>query len=187
LFIWRWSPNGQYSACSAYEALFMGQSAAWGAKEIWKVCAPNKCKMFLWQVMHERVWASECLQSHGLDSHGPCALCSQEVESLNHLFVGCSFSREIWFKCLHRLGLRQFTLTTTDTLLDWWLRSRKRIAKLRRKAFDSFVFLVSWKLWLERNARVFRNSVASVSKTIFEQCNLWCRAGLVVRLQLLGL
>jgi hypothetical protein len=33
----------------------MGQSAAWGAKEIWKVCAPNKCKMFLWQVMHERV------------------------------------------------------------------------------------------------------------------------------------
>jgi hypothetical protein len=137
--------------------------------------------MFLWQVMHERVWTSERLQSRGLDSHGPCALCSQEVESLNHLFVGCSFSREIWFKCLHRLGLQQFMPAATDTLLKWWFRSRKRIAKPRRKASDSFVFLVSWQLWLECNARVFRNSVASTSnlaQTIFEQCNLWCRASL---------
>jgi hypothetical protein len=167
---------------SSWDSQLLGERKRYG-----KSAHRISVRCVLWQVMHERVWASECLQSHGLDSHGPCALCSQEVESLNHLFVGCSFSREIWFKCLHRLGLRQFTLTTIDTLLDWWLRSRKRIAKLRRKAFDSFVFLVSWKLWLERNARVFRNSVASVSKTIFEQCNLWCRAGLVVRLQLLGL
>jgi hypothetical protein len=128
-------PNGHYSARSTYEALLVGQSAAWGVKEIWKVHEPNKCKMFLWQVMQECVWTSECLQSRGLDNHGPCALCSQEVESLNHLFIGCSYSREIWFKCLRCIGLRQFTLAATDTLLDRWLRLRKRIAKPRRKAF----------------------------------------------------
>jgi hypothetical protein len=81
---------------------------------------------------------------------------SQEVESLNHLFVGCSYSREIWFKCLRRMGLRQLTPLADDNLLEWRLRSRKRTAKARRKAFDSFVFLVTWHLWLERNARLFR-------------------------------
>jgi hypothetical protein len=164
--VWRWSSNARYSSWSAYEALFVSQSVSLGAKEIWKVRAPNKCMLFFWQVMHEHVWTSEHLHNHGLDNHGPCALCSQEVESLNHLFVGCSYSREIWFKCLRHIGLRQLMPLADDSLLEWWLRSRKQTTKARIKAFDSFIFLVTWHLCLERNARVFRSSVASLSGLI---------------------
>jgi hypothetical protein len=37
-------------------------------------------------------------------------------------------------------------------MVDWWLPSRKRVHKHRRKGFDTLFALV---IWLERNARVF--------------------------------
>ncbi|OEL36292.1 hypothetical protein BAE44_0002689, partial [Dichanthelium oligosanthes] len=72
--------------------------------------------------------------------------------------------------------------TSEDCLPNWWLRSRKQVTKVRRKAFDSFCLLLSRLLWLERNSRVFR----SVSQppdplvdVIFEQASLWSSAGLL--------
>jgi hypothetical protein len=44
-------------------------------------------------------------------------------------------------------------------------------------------------LWSERNESVFRSSViaaASLVDAIFDQCELWCRAGLVDSSQLYG-
>ncbi|OEL23010.1 hypothetical protein BAE44_0015970, partial [Dichanthelium oligosanthes] len=74
-------------------------------------------------------------------------------------------------------------------LTDWWLRSRKMVAKPRRKAFDSLCLLVSRHLWLERNSRVFRGVSrlpGSLVVVIFDQVALWSRAGLVDRSRLLG-
>lgn len=45
--LWRWSPLGKYSASSAYNAMFLGQTQVLGAKELWKVKAPNKCRFFV--------------------------------------------------------------------------------------------------------------------------------------------
>jgi hypothetical protein len=49
---WRWSLDGSYSSRSAYAALMLGQSAMLGTKELWKTRAPNKCRFFVWQLMH---------------------------------------------------------------------------------------------------------------------------------------
>jgi hypothetical protein len=55
---------------------------------------------------------------------------------------------------------QQDVLAKVDAKLrDWWIRRRKAVAKARRKAFDSLVFLVFRSLWLERNARVSLGSL----------------------------
>jgi len=45
--------------------------------------------------------------------------------------------------------------------------------------FDSFFFLISWRLWKERNARTF-NRVATtpmqLAASIEEEANEWCLA-----------
>ncbi|OEL17391.1 hypothetical protein BAE44_0021590, partial [Dichanthelium oligosanthes] len=46
--IWRWCPSGLYSCSFAYQAHFVGQSALLGAKELWKVKAPNEFRFFFW-------------------------------------------------------------------------------------------------------------------------------------------
>lgn len=150
-FIWKCNATGTFSTSSAYKAFFLTQTEVLGARQLWNTEAPNKCRFLMWLVLHGRCWTSERLQRHGLRNHGPCALCSQLPEALNHLLLSCVFSREVWFKVLRRLGWHTLAPRAHDTLVDWWLRSRKQIGKPRRHAFDSLVILVTWLLWLERN------------------------------------
>ena len=96
------------------------------------------------------------LWHHNLRNNGPCALCSQEPEFLDHLLIGCVYSREVWFRVLRAYNWHQFTPSTDAKLITWWLATRKMIAKARRMAFDSVVILVAWNIWLQRNARVFQ-------------------------------
>jgi hypothetical protein len=73
-------------------------------------------------------------------------------------------------------------------MFEWWLRSRKAVIKPTRAAFDSICFLIARSLWLERNARVFNNqsrSTQALGAAIAKLGELWCRAKVVDRSQLL--
>ncbi|GJN34056.1 hypothetical protein PR202_gb22693 [Eleusine coracana subsp. coracana] len=181
-FSWRWSTDGMFSSSSAYKAFFTGQIAIPGAKELWKTRAPNKCRFFFWTLLHGRCWTAARLYRHGLRDNNICALCSQEAEDIDHLFLSCVYSREFWFKILRRCGWQLLTPMAQDCLVDWWLHNRKRIPKPRRRCFDSITILITWTLWLERNGRVFRNEQrrpATVLNWFWQELRLWKRAKLV--------
>jgi hypothetical protein len=52
--IWRWTPDGAYSAKSAYTMLHTGAIQFRGHNLIWKAWAPLRVKIFLWIVMKRR-------------------------------------------------------------------------------------------------------------------------------------
>jgi hypothetical protein len=85
---------GQYSSSSTYAAVFLGQASIPGAKQLWKVRAPGKCHFFFWTVLHGRAWTGERRYRHGLQDSDSCSLCTQDPETVDHLLVGCVFSRE---------------------------------------------------------------------------------------------
>jgi hypothetical protein len=152
---WRWCSTGCYSTSSAYSTLFIGKHPVHDAKELCKVCAPSKCMFFIWLIMHDRCWTSDWLQRHGLQNHGSCALCSQDPETIDHLFGCYAFVREVWFKALRWCSWQHLTPSREDTIVDWWHRSRKAVTKPRCCAFDSLVCLVICTCWLQRNDCVF--------------------------------
>jgi hypothetical protein len=56
------------------------------------------------------------------------------------------------------------------------------VLKDHRGAFDSFVVLIAWCLWHERNARVFRGCYALPDRIVQEVnalAELWCKARLI--------
>jgi hypothetical protein len=110
--------------------------------------------------------------------HGPCALCDQHSESIDHLLVGCRvFAGGL---VLHAAYLGETALGANDRLVDWWLWSRKRITKEERKGFDSFVLLIAWSLWKERNARVYDAVLCrphEVVAAVRASGRLWVTAG----------
>ncbi|GJN37851.1 hypothetical protein PR202_gb26844 [Eleusine coracana subsp. coracana] len=117
IFSWRWGTNGAFSSSSAYKAMFIGETSIPGAKEPWKTRAPNNCRFFFWTLLHGRCWTAARLQKHELQDSNLCALCSQECEHLDHLFMSCVYSREIWFKVMRRWSSPNMAPTSHDRLL----------------------------------------------------------------------
>jgi hypothetical protein len=179
---WRWVPSGAYSCHSAYKIMFVGQTAILGAPQLWKSRAPNKCRFFMWTLLLSRCWTAERRHRHGLSSSANCSLCSQELEHIDHLFLQCAFSREVWFKVLRRCGWHHFAPDPFDCLVDWWLTSKKLVTKPRHRALDSMVISVCWSIWLQRNERLFSREISdptSVAGSSWNMLAMWARASLV--------
>jgi len=104
-FLWKWTAGGTFSTSSCYRAFFHGRTQLWGARELWKVKAPGKCKFFAWLVLHGRCWTSARLKRHNLTNDDACAFCDQAPESVDHLFMSCPYSSEVWWRVLRRAGL----------------------------------------------------------------------------------
>ncbi|TVU05996.1 hypothetical protein EJB05_49183 [Eragrostis curvula] len=64
----------------------------------------------------------------------------------------------------------------------WWKHLRSSVAKDRRKALDTLLILVTWHLWLERNARISKDEkmqMSSIQLTIMieKEALAWIGAG----------
>jgi hypothetical protein len=88
------APNGIYSAKTTYEGFFLGSVIFPHHKKIWKTWALPKCCFFIWLVAQNRLWTADRLAKRGLIHPEKCPFCDQEDETIDHLLVTCSFSRE---------------------------------------------------------------------------------------------
>jgi hypothetical protein len=135
------------------------------------VRVPPSCKFFVWLALLSRCWTFDRLQRHGLQNNGHCAICLQAYEAIQHLLLGCVYSREVWFHLLWSIGLHRLLPTPDADLAEWWLH---------HKRFDSLVILVWWSLWRERNDQVFNNGsprAVSLVSCIRSSLQMWVAAG----------
>ncbi|KAF7055568.1 hypothetical protein CFC21_063086 [Triticum aestivum] len=68
---------------------------------------------------------------------------------------------------------------TRASVREWW-NGNLQIRLGSPKALASLTMLISWEVWLERNARVFRNSATPcmvIISKIKQEVSLWALAG----------
>jgi hypothetical protein len=58
-------------------------------------------------------------------------LCDKDPDSADHLFVSCSFSKQVWHTILSTLNIA--LPVDAGGLLEWWLLLRKGHNKLKQK------------------------------------------------------
>lgn len=135
----------------------------------------------MWLVVHGRCLTADNLERRGWPNHGTCALCSLAPESCSHLFVHCSFTTEVWQRFRTWVGVPFPTPAADDKgTEDWWLRARNAAPERFKREFDAVVILVHWRLWKERNARIFDGVASSpdrVVEAIIEDLRSWREAG----------
>jgi hypothetical protein len=158
---WRLTSNGQYSAKSAYEVQFLGLIKSPMYDTVWKAWAPPKTKFFAWLVTQNRVWTADRLAKRGWPNCGLCPLCKQCVESVNHLFIHCRFTKRLWALVVSWLGISgvDTSLWVRLSMKAWWNGMAARGAP-NRKAMSTLTLRITWEIWCERNTRVFRNKQA---------------------------
>jgi hypothetical protein len=179
--IWQFTQTGQYSAKSAYEAMFIGlvQFNPW--ERIWKSWAPGKCKFFLWLATHNKCWTADRLAMRGLAHPEHCPLCDQEEETIDHLLLSCVFSCQIWFYVLEKFGLQALAPQPDEhSFEEWWDQVSRRIPVQVSKGLNSIVILVAWSLWNHRNRCVFdgvQPNLSTLLSNIKDEQHVWELAG----------
>jgi hypothetical protein len=127
-----WTPasSGAYSSESAYDRFFTGSVEFEPAGRIWKSWAPPRCKFFLWLASLNRCWTADHLARRGLDHLLHCMFYDQEEETIQHILVGCVFSKEIWFRVLSMAGLQRCTpMTGVQNFQEWWQAVERMVPK----------------------------------------------------------
>lgn len=140
--VWRWTPDGTYTAKSAYKMLQAGSVKFRGHSLIWKTWAPLRVKIFLWLAMKRKHWTADRRARHGLETHDRCLLCDQEPETIDHLLACCPFTREIWHFVLTAVGLQ--LPPGARSSIAWWRKLRKVANGEKWRGIDSLFALVSW-------------------------------------------
>ncbi|CAL1375754.1 unnamed protein product [Linum trigynum] len=178
--VWNAAPDDGFSTQSAYAELVKENSAAdpdFPFRFVWQSVIPPKVCAFLWTVFYRRILTHDVLRRRGWSFPSRCSLCECSEETLDHLFITCSFSREVWRMLSAFIDLRSPSQDTTSTINGWPLGSSQS-----PKAWCSRVFIHAffWRIWLERNSRIFRDEHASSRMVSFKTARLiadWLCAG----------
>jgi hypothetical protein len=174
---WRGAKDRAFSVKSAYRLYFMATTRFACAKAIWKSKAPMKCKFFMWLAVHRRCLTADNLERRGWPHNTTCPLCLSTAEDCDHLFVHCRFTRQVWSK-IRGWSKADFpspgiAYRSTE---EWWIQARKRAPKNLRKDFDTVTILVHWRIWKERNARIFQQEASTINmvfELIIEDLRAW--------------
>ena len=90
--------SGMVSEKKAYELIisdFLPPPSSYIVSQIWKFNIPQTLKCFTWLAFFNKIDTWDSLCSRGWFGPIRCFLCKEEAESIDHLFVNCSFAREV--------------------------------------------------------------------------------------------
>ncbi|XP_060182561.1 uncharacterized protein LOC132612278 [Lycium barbarum] len=97
----------------------------------------------------------------GMNVDPACVLCVGNLETRDHLFLQCNFTKLIWQYILTWLGRNDTLGGTWVDHLKWVIKSAKgrtQHAQIYKILYAETVHVV----WMERNQRVFENNTRAV-------------------------
>jgi hypothetical protein len=107
----------------------------------------------------------------------------RNLETSMHLFIECPHTRRIWERVVvvaseHTLNPLGWGVPTQG--VDWLEGLSAGLQAAEASRVRSWSLLVLWQIWLERNARIFRQASSSVATTvanISDEAAVWDLAG----------
>jgi hypothetical protein len=112
-----------------------------------------------------------------------CPLCMRNLETSMHLFIDCPHARQIWARVATVAmapSLDPLRWGVSPRSVDWLARLSAGLPAAEASRVRSWSLLVLWQIWLERNARTFRQLTSSVESTvakITDEAAAWDLAG----------
>jgi len=153
--VWEEDPGGKYTPKAGYIVLSseeVQREQVWWWKSLWKLECPAKSKLFMWCALENKAPTWDILQKRSFQGPGWCVLCKRASESIDHLFLSCSFTVEVWKECSVLVGSP--CLWTGASIgaawEDWW--GRTTVKKLKY-----LPLIVIWGIWLARNNAIFND------------------------------
>ena len=165
-FNWNLTTSGIYTVKSLYADLLNGHTRYF-SKYLWKLKIPLKIKIFLWFLHRKVLLTKDNLVKRRWSGCTKCVFC-HENEMVQHLFISCSFARNIW-RLLH------FTFnisppTNIANMFGLWLNGIDSKTKARIRIGVSALL---WSIWNCRNDIVFNKSNGAHYLQVINRAIYW--------------
>ncbi|XP_039123641.1 uncharacterized protein LOC120260266 [Dioscorea cayenensis subsp. rotundata] len=146
---WRLTGNGTFSVKSFYSFLIDGGLRCPVARFFWRNSCPKKITLFNWLAWKDRVLSLENLEKRRCNRlpTATCVMCNAGLETVDHLFLQCSFARQVW-DYFERL----FHLSEAPRFMHLiWGSWRSSLRNDSRELGDLVVKAIVWNIWIARN------------------------------------
>jgi hypothetical protein len=87
-------------------------------EEIWGAKLPLKIRIFLWQVVHDRLESAEQLKKREWNGEIECQLCGR-MESIDHILFRCVCSWYVWTVIQETFGWSHTPSLVVDFMEGW--------------------------------------------------------------------
>jgi len=165
------SKSGHYSVAEGYRIIkaiphVPRNPAVW--KYIWSFKSLPKVDHFAWTLAHNSALTADVLRRKGWEGPSHCPLCFAAEESSPHLFMSCPFASEVWNLVTHPWHTPLHFDDVSSLFCHWSLSPPVRTQAKDPLAFAWLILpkFTCWKLWLERNSRIFRGICSSPSQVV---------------------
>ncbi|CAL9017991.1 unnamed protein product [Prunus brigantina] len=138
----------------AYLSLFIEETNhTWNWDTIWKLHVPPKIKTFVWLLFQGKLVTNVQRVRRNLAYNSNCPCCNVSMESLDHLFRGCSHTARMW----NSIGIpNQIDHSFSMDFKDWLFINIKASFICMQGIPWSSLFLASlWFCWKWRCKKVF--------------------------------
>ncbi|KAK3220390.1 hypothetical protein Dsin_014360 [Dipteronia sinensis] len=156
---WSLCPNGKFKVGSFRRCLEdQSTDIDMNSKLVWQGISPPKVEVFAWQLCKGRIMVKNVLSRFGVSQNlcVLCLLCSEGIESIDHLFFCSALGRGSY-----GMGVCDGGSCCNSSLADWWQGWTGLCPSSNRTRVWSTLFLaVVWSIWEARNKAVFENEKA---------------------------
>jgi hypothetical protein len=151
--VWGLTKNGKFSAKSLYRFLTSGGMPCRMAKKIWKCRLPLKIRIFIWQILQDRLQTAQQLKTRKWRGSELCVLCGQK-EDINHLFFSCPLAEFIRSFMGEALGWNGQPRSMNDLITEWVPQGFGASYEISLTCFAG----VAWAIWNAKNKMCFNKS-----------------------------
>lgn len=155
--LWTGNKLGEYFVASGYNQVNgfqnLSQSHIWN--KIWKIKAPERIKVFIWQVTHERLLTNSCIAHRG-NGQASCHHCVILEENILHVLRDCPLANLVWLHLLDQSNVANFFY---PDLMEWIDMNLSRDLNATSKDDWQSVWAQGcYFLWYWRNQQVHNSS-----------------------------
>ncbi|WMV09517.1 hypothetical protein MTR67_002902 [Solanum verrucosum] len=174
---WKGNKKGIFKVNCAYNWLNNSYqlTSNWPWKGIWKSKIPLKVSCFVWLLVKEAILTQDNLMKRRIPLCSRCLFYGETVETVNHLFLHCRVTSQLWRLFLNLKGVSWVMPSKiTETIQSWEEAGMQFKSRERWRIVSTSIW---WVIWKERNSRCCdstENSMEKVKLNCLLLLCFWC-------------
>lgn len=160
----QWANHKGLISSKVYDWLRPKASPQPWMRMIWKAPIPPKFSFILWFAFRSRLPTRDRLTF--LDVDTICPLCQHGLESVQHLFFSCAFTRGIWQHIRDWLGIRR-SMSTLHSAVKW-LKKENKGRSVHNKAKYIALACTVYMIWKRRNMLIFEGIQVAEDELVYK-------------------